>query len=85
MTNQNDPVPAVPPLPFGYTHSAGEVHIVDGSQTNVVSCPGHDNEHCAAGNSLLHVSLANHFGWSLFSNVAPARSLIWVHIFRAVF
>ncbi|KAJ7822824.1 alpha/beta-hydrolase [Mycena olivaceomarginata] len=62
VTNQNDPVPTVPPLPFGYTHSAGEVHIVDGSQTNIVSCPGHDNEHCAAGNSLLHVSLANHFG-----------------------
>ncbi|KAJ7324045.1 alpha/beta-hydrolase [Mycena albidolilacea] len=62
VTNQNDPVPTVPPLLFGYTHSAGEVHIVDGSQTNIVSCPGHDNEHCAAGNSLLHVSLANHFG-----------------------
>ncbi|KAF7342564.1 Lipase-3 domain-containing protein [Mycena sanguinolenta] len=62
MTNQNDPVPTVPPLLFGYTHSSGEVHIVDSSQTNIVSCPGHDNEHCVTGNSILHASITNHLG-----------------------
>ncbi|KAF8209142.1 alpha/beta-hydrolase [Mycena galopus ATCC 62051] len=62
MTNQNDPVPTVPPLLFGYTHSSGEVHIADSSLTNIVSCPGHDNEHCSTGNSLLDASVANHLG-----------------------
>ncbi|KAJ7658934.1 hypothetical protein B0H14DRAFT_2659255 [Mycena olivaceomarginata] len=52
----------VPPLLFGYTHSQGEIHIVDGSQTNIVACPGHDNKHCTTGNSLLHLSVANHLG-----------------------
>ncbi|KAJ7735498.1 hypothetical protein B0H16DRAFT_1467121 [Mycena metata] len=55
-------VPTVPPLLFGFTHSAGEIHIVDGSQTNIVSCPGHDNKNCATGNSLLHISVQNHLG-----------------------
>ncbi|KAJ7653405.1 alpha/beta-hydrolase [Mycena rosella] len=62
VTNQNDPVPTVPPLLLGFAHSSGEVHIVDSSQTNLVACPGHDNEHCATGNSLFHVSIANHLG-----------------------
>ncbi|KAJ6459968.1 alpha/beta-hydrolase [Mycena sanguinolenta] len=62
MTNQNDPVPTVPPLLFGYTHSSGEVHIVDSSQTNIVSCPGHDNKNCVTGNSILDASITNHLG-----------------------
>ncbi|KAJ7473546.1 alpha/beta-hydrolase [Mycena latifolia] len=62
VTNQNDPVPTVPPLLLGFAHSSGEIHIVDSSQTNLVSCPGHDNKHCATGNSLLHVSISNHLG-----------------------
>ncbi|KAJ6474539.1 alpha/beta-hydrolase [Mycena vulgaris] len=62
VTNQNDPVPTVPPRLLGFTHSSGEIHIVDGSQTNLVACPGQDNTHCATGNSLFHVSIANHLG-----------------------
>ncbi|KAF7342366.1 hypothetical protein MVEN_01825200 [Mycena venus] len=56
------PSPLSPPLLFGFTHSAGEIHIVDASQTNIVSCPGHDNKNCATGNSLLHLSVQNHLG-----------------------
>jgi hypothetical protein len=62
VTNQNDPVPTVPPLLLGFTHSSGEIHIVDATQQNLVACPGQDNEHCATGNSLLHISIANHLG-----------------------
>ncbi|KAJ7080185.1 alpha/beta-hydrolase [Mycena belliarum] len=62
VTNQNDPVPTVPPLTLGFTHSSGEIHIVDGSQSNLVACPGQDNKHCATGNSLLDVSISNHLG-----------------------
>ncbi|KAJ7187637.1 alpha/beta-hydrolase [Mycena pura] len=62
VTNQNDPVPIVPPLILGFTHSSGEIHIVDSSQQNLVSCPGHDNEHCVTGHSLLDSSVANHLG-----------------------
>jgi hypothetical protein len=62
VTNQNDPVPTVPPLLLGFTHSSGEIHIVDATQQNLVACPGQDNEHCATGNSLFHISIANHLG-----------------------
>ncbi|KAJ7197977.1 alpha/beta-hydrolase [Mycena pura] len=69
VTNQKDPVPTVPPLILGFTHPSGEIHIVDSSQKNLVACPGHDNEHCAAGNSILHDSVANHLG-PYFDNVS---------------
>ncbi|KAJ7868689.1 alpha/beta-hydrolase [Mycena leptocephala] len=62
VTNQNDPVPTVPPLLFGFTHSSGEIHIVDSSQQNLVACPGQDNKNCATGNSVFHASVANHLG-----------------------
>ncbi|KAJ7199796.1 alpha/beta-hydrolase, partial [Mycena pura] len=62
VTNQNDPVPTLPPLILGFAHSSGEIHVVDSSQKNLVACPGHDNAHCATGNSLLHASLADHHG-----------------------
>ncbi|KAJ6562181.1 alpha/beta-hydrolase [Mycena capillaripes] len=62
VTNQNDPVPTIPPLSFGFTHSSGEIHIVDSSQTNLVACPGQDNKNCATGNSIFHISVANHLG-----------------------
>jgi hypothetical protein len=68
VTNQNDPAPNVPPLSLGFTHSSGEIHIVDATQKNLVACPGQDNEHCAAGNSILHISIQNHLGewWPYF-------------------
>ncbi|KAJ7093495.1 alpha/beta-hydrolase [Mycena epipterygia] len=62
VTNQNDPVPTVPPKFLGFQHPSGEIHIVDASQTNLVSCPGQDNANCATGNSLLAASVQNHLG-----------------------
>ncbi|KAJ7643958.1 alpha/beta-hydrolase [Roridomyces roridus] len=62
MSNQNDPVPTVPPKFLGFQHSSGEAHIIDPSTPNIVSCPGQDNENCATGNSLLDISIPNHLG-----------------------
>ncbi|KAF7309482.1 Lipase-3 domain-containing protein [Mycena indigotica] len=62
MTNQNDPVPTVPPLFLGFQHPQGEIHITDDSQKNFIKCAGQDNENCATGNSLLSVSVSNHKG-----------------------
>ncbi|KAJ7108990.1 alpha/beta-hydrolase [Mycena crocata] len=62
VSNQNDPVPSVPPKFLGFQHTSGEIHIVDDSQTNIVACPGQDNENCATGNSLLKVDVENHLG-----------------------
>jgi hypothetical protein len=62
MTNQNDPVPTVPPRFLGFAHSSGEIHIVDDTQKNFVACPGQDNTNCATGNSVLSVSVSNHKG-----------------------
>ncbi|KAJ7628922.1 alpha/beta-hydrolase [Roridomyces roridus] len=64
VTNQNDPVPTVPPLLFGYAHSNGEIHITNSAQPSpdIVACPGHDNKHCSTGNSVLDSSVKNHLG-----------------------
>ncbi|KAJ7708690.1 alpha/beta-hydrolase [Mycena rosella] len=62
MSNQNDPVPSVPPRFTGFQHSSGEIHITDDTQKNFVACPGQDNENCATGNSLLDVNVSNHKG-----------------------
>ncbi|KAJ7146950.1 hypothetical protein C8R44DRAFT_899263 [Mycena epipterygia] len=42
VTNQNDPVPPVPPRFLGFQHSSGEIHIVDDLLTTLVPCPGQD-------------------------------------------
>ncbi|KAJ7872431.1 alpha/beta-hydrolase [Mycena leptocephala] len=62
VSNQNDPVPTVPPKFLGFQHSSGEIHIVDDSQTNLVACPGQDNANGAMGNNVLAVSVQNHLG-----------------------
>ncbi|KAJ7458560.1 alpha/beta-hydrolase [Mycena latifolia] len=64
LTNQNDPVPTVPPKFLGFQHTAGEVHIVDDKQDDgsMVACPGQDNSNCATGNSLLAASIPDHLG-----------------------
>lgn len=62
MTNQNDPVPTVPPRALGFVRPSGEIHVVDDTQNNFVSCPGQDNTNCATGNSLLSASVSNHKG-----------------------
>jgi hypothetical protein len=66
VTNENDPVPTVPPRFLGFQHPSGEVHI----NTNglVVSCPGQENEVCywwrfEFGVSLLILLVAELFGW----------------------
>ncbi|KAG6829474.1 hypothetical protein H0H87_011346, partial [Tephrocybe sp. NHM501043] len=48
ITNQNDPVPNLPPQFLKYQHPGGEVHIravdANGEATDVVSCTGQENE-----------------------------------------
>ncbi|KAM5540298.1 hypothetical protein V8D89_006117 [Ganoderma adspersum] len=66
VTNQDDPVPNVPPHFLDFEHPAGELHITKvnnstGSAT-MVACPGSENEKCAAGNSALDTSIPNHLG-----------------------
>ena len=47
ITNQNDPVPNVPPHILDFEHPEGELHItnVDGStgDATMVACPGSEN------------------------------------------
>ncbi|KAJ7878259.1 Alpha/Beta hydrolase protein [Mycena leptocephala] len=62
VSNQNDPVPTVPPKFLGFQHSSGEIYIVDDSHTNFVACPGQDNANCTTGNNVLAVSVQNHLG-----------------------
>jgi len=66
ITNQNDPVPTVPPEFLGFVQPSQEFHItgVDstGQATGIIACPGQDNENCSTGNSILDVSIANHLG-----------------------
>ncbi|KAI0645946.1 alpha/beta-hydrolase [Trametes meyenii] len=66
VTNQNDPVPNVPPHALSFEHPSGEIHItaVDdkSGDATMVACPGQENQNCAAGNSLLDVSIPNHLG-----------------------
>ncbi|KAI0630116.1 alpha/beta-hydrolase [Trametes polyzona] len=66
VSNQNDPVPNVPPHSLEFEHPSGEVHItaVDSKSgdATMVDCPGQENQNCAAGNSLLDVSIPNHLG-----------------------
>lgn len=66
ISNQNDPVPTLPPRFLEYQHPANEVHIqgvgADGEPTDIVACAGQENENCSEGNSLFDVSIANHAG-----------------------
>ncbi|KAK7056891.1 hypothetical protein VNI00_002608 [Paramarasmius palmivorus] len=66
ITNQDDPVPIVPPRFLGYQHPSNEVHIkaVDdaGQATDVVACQGQENGACSEGNSILSASIPNHLG-----------------------
>jgi len=66
VTNQHDIVPIVPPRVLEYEQVSGEIHITAVNSTSgaatLVACPGQENSHCAEGNSLLDVSIANHLG-----------------------
>jgi len=69
MTNQNDPVPTVPPKFLGFQHSSGEAHITDSSTPDILACPGQDNDNCATGNSLIDASIPDHLG-PYFNNIS---------------
>jgi len=66
VTNQNDPVPTLPPRFLEYQQPAGEVHIravgADGEPTDIVACGGQENQNCSEGKSVFAVSIANHLG-----------------------
>jgi len=66
ISNQNDPVPTLPPRFLEYQHPAGEVHIravsTDGEPTDIVACGGQENENCSEGNSVFDISIDNHAG-----------------------
>ncbi|KAF9258560.1 alpha/beta-hydrolase [Marasmius fiardii PR-910] len=57
ITNQDDPVPRVPPQAFGFQHASGEIHIGDAAGDKITKCPGQDNESegCSSGNGVLSV------------------------------
>lgn len=57
ITNQDDPVPRVPPQAIGYQHASGEIHIADDKAEKNFKCPGQDNESdgCSSGNGILSV------------------------------
>ena len=52
VTNQNDPVPNVPPHALSFQHPSGELHIktVSDSTGNatMLDCPGQENDVSAA-------------------------------------
>lgn len=66
VTNQDDPVPQVPPQFLNFQHPSNEIHItaVDetGERATAGRCKQQENENCAAGNSLLDLSVDNHRG-----------------------
>jgi len=66
ITNQNDPVPTVPPEFLGFVQPSQEFHITGvnsaGQATGIVACPGQDNENCSTGNNVLDSSISNHLG-----------------------
>lgn len=46
VTNQNDPVPTVPPQSLSFEHPQGEIHVtsVDSSgNATLEACPGQEN------------------------------------------
>ncbi|KAJ8079377.1 hypothetical protein AAF712_010955 [Marasmius tenuissimus] len=67
ISNQNDPVTRVPPRLVGYRHASGEIHIQktndDGEATDVVACPGQENENCGTGNTIIDpTGIIDHLG-----------------------
>ena len=48
VSNQDDPVPTVPPHDLSFQHPSGEVHITaissDGSDATMEACPGQENQ-----------------------------------------
>ncbi|KAI0365676.1 alpha/beta-hydrolase [Pilatotrama ljubarskyi] len=77
VTNQNDPVPRVPPQALEFQHPSNEIHItaVDafGNIANAERCPGQENSRCSAGNDILDASIPNHRG-PYFYNISMGNA-----------
>ncbi|OSD03904.1 alpha/beta-hydrolase [Trametes coccinea BRFM310] len=73
VTNQNDPVPRVPPQSLQFQHPSNEIHITSvdsaGNIATAESCPGQENSHCSDGFDILDFSIDNHRG-PYFHNVS---------------
>lgn len=62
FVNGADPVPKVPPINLGFQHSAGELFQKNGTQLQVLNCPGAENENCSASISLVKSQVSAHKG-----------------------
>ncbi|PIL34143.1 hypothetical protein GSI_03854 [Ganoderma sinense ZZ0214-1] len=76
VTNQDDPVPRVPPQFLNFQHPSNEIHITSvdhsGKTATAELCPGQENRECARGNSFLASSITNHRG-PYFANISMAN------------
>ncbi|KAJ3733933.1 alpha/beta-hydrolase [Lentinula guzmanii] len=72
VTDRKDPVVDLPPHLLNFFHPSGEIHIEEvdenGQATKVAACPGQENKHCSAGNSIFHDEWLNHRG-PYFNNI----------------
>ncbi|KAI0356282.1 alpha/beta-hydrolase [Trametes cingulata] len=77
VTNQNDPVPRVPPQALEFQHPSNEIHITavdaSGKIATAARCPGQENSLCSAGNNILDASVANHRG-PYFYNISMGNA-----------
>jgi hypothetical protein len=68
VTNQDDPVPRLPPLAFGFRRSSTEVYISPStssnpsSSTDVLLCPGLENENCIDSRKFTSLRTSDHRG-----------------------
>jgi len=66
INNKKDPIPIVPGRFMGFAHPAGEVHILDGSGSAWIACPGQDNPSrlCSAGDvpGVVQSNILDHLG-----------------------
>ncbi|KAH9851329.1 alpha/beta-hydrolase [Lenzites betulinus] len=73
VTNQNDPVPRVPPQFLSFQQPSNEVHITavdsSGQTATAEACPGQENSNCSGGNSIFDSSVTNHKG-PYFHNIS---------------
>ncbi len=64
INNEEDPVPILPPMLWGFHHPAGEVHIQDSGAWD--ACPGQDNPStlCIVGDvpTILEGNTSDHDG-----------------------
>ncbi|CDO69250.1 hypothetical protein BN946_scf185042.g152 [Trametes cinnabarina] len=73
VTNQDDPVPRVPPQFLQFQHPSNEIHITAVDSSGFVAtaeyCPGQENAKCSDGFDILSASVDNHRG-PYFHNIS---------------